>query len=412
MKNVSPSCNPWTMTITSLILALAALLVGAALGYLAARSGLHARAVRAEAERDAALQRAVDIAEDRSRMALEFRSMSAETLETQTRQAAAATDQRLAPVNEALRLLQHRLMDVEQQRASLAAELRTQVEGVRQSSDAVRKEAQSLATALRNPQVRGTWGETSLKRIVEISGLVDRCHFETQTTYTTDDGQRLRPDMRVDLADGRVVFVDSKVPLAAIIEACQAETEEGRSAQMRRFSRHIRTHIDQLSSKEYWALDAGSPEFVVLFLGSDEFYRLALDQEPGLHEYAAARRITLAGPGLLIPLLQTISHGWRQSRLAESAAQVSALGRELHSRLSTLGTHFDKLGSSLGTAVRSYNAAVGALESRVLVTARRFEALQVATDGLTQPRAVEEGVRQPVASELVSEAVTEHNGLS
>ena len=184
MKNVSPSCNPWTMTITSLILALAALLVGAALGYLAARSGLHARAVRAEAERDAALQRAVDIAEDRSRMALEFRSMSAETLETQTRQAAAATDQRLAPVNEALRLLQHRLMDVEQQRASLAAELRTQVEGVRQSSDAVRKEAQSLATALRNPQVRGTWGETSLKRIVEISGLVDRCHFETQTTYT------------------------------------------------------------------------------------------------------------------------------------------------------------------------------------------------------------------------------------
>lgn len=127
MKNVSPSCNPWTMTITSLILALAALLVGAALGYLAARSGLHARAVRAEAERDAALQRAVDIAEDRSRMALEFRSMSAETLETQTRQAAAATDQRLAPVNEALRLLQHRLMDVEQQRAFLAAELRTHV---------------------------------------------------------------------------------------------------------------------------------------------------------------------------------------------------------------------------------------------------------------------------------------------
>ncbi|MDO5067664.1 MAG: DNA recombination protein RmuC [Propionibacteriaceae bacterium] len=395
---------------TSLILALAALLVGAALGYLTARSGLHAKVVRAEAERDAALQRAAEVTEDRSRMALEFRSMSVDALDRQTRLADEAADQRLAPVNEALRLLQHRLLDVERQRASLAAELRTQVEGVRLSGEAVRKETQALVTALRNPQVRGTWGETSLRRIVEVAGMVEHCHFDTQTTHTTDDGRRLRPDMRVDLADGRAVFVDSKVPLAAVIDACQAETEEDRSAQLRRFLRHVRTHIDQLSAKEYWALDVGSPEFVVLFLGSDEFYRLALEQDPGLHEYAARRRITLAGPGLLIPLLQTISHGWRQSRLAESAAQVSALGRELHSRLATLGAHFDKLGSSLGTAVRSYNSAVGALESRVLVTARRFERLQVATDELPQPRAVEEGVRQPVASELVSQSVSEHNG--
>lgn len=400
------------MSITSLILALVSLLVGVALGYLAARSTLHTRTARAEAERDAAVHRAAEVTADRSRLALEFRAMSADALEKQSRRADEAADQRLAPVNEALRLLQHRLMEVEQQRATLAAELRSQVEGVRQSGEAVRKEAQSLATALRNPQVRGAWGESSLRRIVEISGMVEHCHFETQTSYTTDDGQRFRPDMRVDLADGRAVFVDSKVPLAAVIEACQAETEEDRSAQLRRFSRHVRNHIDQLSGKEYWALEAGGPEFVVLFLGSDEFYRLALDQEPGLHEYAASRRITLAGPGLLIPLLQTISHGWRQSRLAESAAQVSALGRELHARLSTMGSHFDKLGGALSTAVRSYNSTVGALESRVLVSARRFETLQVTTEELSTPRVLEEGVRQPVAPELVSDAPTEHNWTS
>lgn len=399
------------MTTTSILLALVALLIGAVLGYLTARSTLQARAARAESERDAALQRAVDITEDRSRIALEFRTMSADALEKQSRLADEAADQRLAPVGEALRQLQQRLNEVEQQRAALSAELRTQVEGVRQSGEAVRKEAQSLATALRTPQVRGAWGEASLRRIVEISGMVEHCHFEVQTSYTNDDDQRLRPDMRVDLADGRAVFVDSKVPLAAVIEAYQAETEEERTAQLRRFSRHVRTHIDQLSGKQYWELDAGSPEFVVLFLGSDEFYRLALEQDPALHEYATAKRITLAGPGLLIPLLRTISHGWRQTHLAESATEISALGRELHARLTTLGSHVEKLGSSLNRAVQSYNATIGTLESRVLVTARRFEALQVTTDQLSSPRVIEEGVRQPVAPELVGEATSKHNGL-
>ena len=272
---------------------------------------------------------------------------------------------------------------------------------MRVSGEAVRKQAAALETALRVPQVRGAWGEASLRRIAEISGLVEHCHFETQTTYTSSDGRRLRPDMRVDLAGDRVVFVDSKVPLAAVLEACQADDEEQQTMHLRHFAKNVRAHIDQLSAKEYWALDAGSPEFVVLFLGSDEFYRLALEQQPDLHEYAASRRITLAGPGLLIPLLQIISHGWRQSQLAESAAEVSALGRELYSRLATLGAHFEKLGSAINSTVRNYNAAVGTLEARVLVSARRFHALKVSTDDLPRLGTVDEGVRVPVAPELV-----------
>ena len=389
------------MDTSSLLLALVMLLVGIALGYLLARQGVASRTARAEAERDAAQQRAAEVTADRQQLAHHFRVLSADTLEQQTRQADRAADMRLTPISEALRQLQQRLAEVERQRTTLAAELRQQVEGVRVSGEAVRKQAAALETALRVPQVRGAWGEASLRRIAEISGLVEHCHFETQTTYTSSDGRRLRPDMRVDLAGDRVVFVDSKVPLAAVLEACQADDEEQQTMHLRHFAKNVRAHIDQLSAKEYWALDAGSPEFVVLFLGSDEFYRLALEQQPDLHEYAASRRITLAGPGLLIPLLQIISHGWRQSQLAESAAEVSALGRELYSRLATLGAHFEKLGSAINSTVRNYNAAVGTLEARVLVSARRFHALKVSTDDLPRLGTVDEGVRVPVAPELV-----------
>ena len=390
------------MDTSSLLLALAALLVGVALGFLLARQSAATRTARAEAERDAAVKRAADVTADREQLAHQFRSLSADALEKQTKQADRAAELRLTPISEALRQLQQRLAEVENQRTALAAELRQQVEGVRVSGEAVRKEAASLATALRAPHVRGAWGESSLRRIAEVAGLVEHCHFETQTSYTSSEGNRLRPDMRIDLDGGRAVFVDSKVPLSAVLEACQAEDEEERAAHLRRFVRHVRTHIDQLSAKEYWALDAGSPEFVVLFLGSDEFYRLALEQQPTLHEYAAARRITLAGPGLLIPLLQIISHGWRQSRLAESATRISALGRELYSRLATLGSHFEKLGASINGTVKNYNAAMGTLESRVLVSARRFRALDVSMDELPRLSSVDEGVRTPVAPELAA----------
>jgi DNA recombination protein len=391
------------MDINVLLWALIMLLLGMVIGYLIARAGVASTMARTQARLDLALERADTTATEREALANQFRALSADVLERQTRQADRAADTRLAPINEALRQLHQRLGEVERQRATLSAELRQQVEGVRVSGEAVRKEAHSLATALRKPQIRGAWGESSLRRIVEIAGMVDRCHFDTQATYTTTEGQQLRPDMRVSLADGRVVFVDSKVPLEAVIEAYQADGDAERDEQLRRFARHVRTHIDQLSAKEYWSLDAGSPDFVVLFLGSDEFYRLALEQQPDLHEYAVRRNITLAGPGLLIPLLQTISHGWRQARLAESAAEVARLGQTLHERLGKLGDHFAKLGSALNTTVRHYNSAVGTLESRVLVSARRFRDLDVTTADIPPLNPVETSPRRPVAPELVGE---------
>ena len=388
----------------SLIVALIALLLGVVIGYLLARASTAKTMARTQAERDFALQQADAVTADRETLTHQFRALSADTLDQQTRQADRAAEIRLAPIHDALRQLQQRLGEVEQQRAALSAELKQQVEGVRSSGEAVRKEAHALATALRQPQVRGAWGEASLRRIVEISGMVERCHFDTQTTYTTPEGERRRPDLRVSLADGRAVFVDSKVPLEAVLAAYQADSDAARGEQLKRFARHVRTHIDQLSAKEYWALDAGSPEFVVLFLGSDEFYRLALEQEPGLHEYAAQRHITLAGPGLLIPLLQTISHSWRQARLAQSAAEVVKLGRELHERLKKLGQHFTQLGSALNATVKHYNSAVGTLESRVLVSARRFQALDITTADIPTLAPVETSPRTPVAPELIGDS--------
>ncbi|WP_269452054.1 DNA recombination protein RmuC [Tessaracoccus coleopterorum] len=228
--------------------------------------------------------------------------LSAETLEHQNRQAEQATEQRfkatehlVSPLADGLRQMQEKLHLVETERARMSAELGEQVNTLRISSDAVRREALSLSTALRTPQVRGSWGEASLKRIVEISGLTERCDFDTQHTYVSDDG-RFRPDLRVNLPAGKVIFVDSKVPLAAVLEAYNTEDETAQRGHLQAFARHVRTHIDQLSEKNYWQLDVGSPEFVVLYLPSDEFYRLALEQAPDLHDYASRRHIVLASP--------------------------------------------------------------------------------------------------------------------
>jgi len=337
------------------------------------------------AQRDSAVARAEQLAADRESLLDRFKVLSAESLERQGKQAddvadarMKATEQLIVPLADGLRQLQERLQSVEKDRVRMAAELGEQVQAVRLSGDAIRRETLSLSNALRTPQVRGAWGEQSLKRIVEISGLTARCDFDAQATYTSDDG-RFRPDMRINLPAGKVIFVDSKVPLSAVLEAYNTEDEDAQRAHFKTFAAHVRKHIDDLSGKHYWQLDLGSPEFVVLYLPSDEFYRLALEQEPALHEYATRRQIVLASPGLLIPQLQIVANGWQQVSLAETAGQVSKLGRELYERLATLGQHFDKLGRSLGSAVTHYNRAVGAVETRVMVSARRFKDFGVTT---------------------------------
>ncbi len=361
-----------------------------------------------EAQRDAALRRTEELAADRETMLNQFKVLSEESLERQGQKAEktatermAATQQLVTPLTEGLRQLSDRLNDVEKERSRLAAEMSEQVRAVKDSGETIRREALSLSNALRNPQVRGAWGEQSLRRIVEISGLTSRCDFDDQYTYTSADGDRFRPDMRINLADGKVIFVDSKVPLSAVLEAYNTEDDAEQARHLGRFAGHVRKHIEDLSGKSYWQLDSGSPEFVVLFLGSDEFYRLAQEQMPDLHEFAARRNIMLACPGTLIPMLHIVAHGWKQASLAESAVQVIRLGRELHERISTMGEHFDKLGRSINSTVGNFNKAVGTLESRVMVTARKFKDLQVSEKDLGRLETVEGSTRDVVVPEML-----------
>lgn len=370
-------------------------------------SGFAAKVAAADAQRDAALQRVAEQTADRELLLTRFKQLSAETLDQQSQQVDAVAEQRLkateqlvSPLSEGLRQMQEKLAAVEKERAAMAAELGEQVNAVRQSGEAIRRETLSLSNALRTPQVRGAWGESSLKRIVEISGLTERCDFDTQHTYTSDDG-RLRPDLRVNLPAGKVIFVDSKVPLVAALEAYNTEDETLQQQHLATFARHVRTHIDQLSGKNYWQLDIGSPEFVVLYLPSDEIYRLALEQLPDLHDYATRRQIVLSSPGLLIPMLQVVANGWKQVALAETAGQISALGRELHERLATMGAHFDKLGRSLSSAVGNYNKTVATLESRVMVSARRFRDLKVTDQELAELGGVQETTRELAVAEML-----------
>lgn len=369
-------------------------------------AGLEARLAGALAERDAAQARAHDLAADRDTMARQFKLLSEESLEKHgqraeklTAERAQATQQLIDPLARTLQDLQQRITQVEKERATMTAELTQQIATLKDSGEGVRRETLALSRALRTPQVRGSWGEQSLRRIVEISGLSARCDFDEQATYT-HDGEKHRPDMRINLADGKVVFVDSKVPLAAVLEAYNTEDEDAQDAHLASFARHVRGHIDALAKKEYWELDTGSPEFVVLYLPSDEFYRLAQEQIPDLHDYAARRNIMLSCPGTLIPLLHIVAHGWKQAALAESAIDIFKLGRELYDRLATLGGHFSKLQRSLDGAVAAFNSSVASLESRVLVSARKFRDLELTSADIPQLNSIETAPRQITAPEL------------
>ncbi len=296
-----------------------------------------------------------------------------------------------ALVSDGLGRLAEQLQGLEHHSVAWQSQFDTQVKHVQTSTEHLRRETQALGDALRKPQVRGRWGEMHLRRTVEVAGLVDQCDFTEQARF--DDG-RHRPDLVVHLAGGRNVVVDAKVPLDAFTDAARADDADTREAFLARHARQVRTHVEGLAAKAYWQhLD--SPEFVVLFLPAEAFLSAALEQDSGLLEYAADRQVLLATPTTLIALLRTVAHGWAHETLTQQAAQIQQLGQELHSRLGIVAGHVDGLGRALGKAVEAYNQTVGSIESRVLVTARKFTELGVSREDLTEPRRVEASPRSP-----------------
>jgi len=316
----------------------------------------------------------------------------------------ARMDATLAPVQTALSQLNGRLVEIEKGRAALTAELNAQVNLMATANEGLRRETGALATALRTPQVRGSWGETQLRRVAEIAGMVEHCDFVQQETARTSADNIIRPDMKVLLGDDRFCYVDSKAPLAAFLEAQMTDDDQERQADLHRFAENVRTHIDQLSAKGYWKADAGSPEFVVLFLPSDALIDAALGMQPDLLDYASRRNIVLATPTSLIGLLRAISYGWKQSALTRAAGDIVVLGRELYDRLARLGSLADTLGRSLSRTVAAYNDTIGSLEGRVLVTARKLGNLEVSDKQIEPPHAVETPVRSLSAGELLDDA--------
>jgi len=310
-----------------------------------------------------------------------------------------AIDALLAPMRETLANVDRTLQKVETARARDHATLAEQLRGMVDVSHRLQVETSNLTSALKSPTVRGRWGELQLRRVVELADMLAHCDFTEQTSTTTEDG-RLRPDLIVRLPGDRNIVVDAKVPLSAYLEALEAPDERTREARLQDHARRVREHITRLSAKSYWQQFQPAPDFVVMFLPGESFFAAAVRSDSTLLEYGVEQRVIPASPTTLIALLRAAAYGWRQERLAENAEQISELGRQLHDRLGTLTGHFDKVGRSLDRAVTSYNAAIGSLESRVLVTARRFKELGAANDDLPALEPVDQRSRSLESGEL------------
>ena len=344
---------------------LAGLVVGLVLGgfiaFLWVRGSLLSRASAAEAERDLLRARLEDL----------------ELARAESADAAAL----LAPLRDTIGRVERQVGALERDRVEQFGELGERLTAVSRSTESLRSETATLATALSASSVRGAWGEVQLRRVLELSGLLARCDFDEQVTRTSRHGATVRPDAVINLPGGRHVVVDSKAPMSHFLQA-QAETvgAQERAELLGAHATALRRHVDSLAGKAYWSAFTRSPEVVVCFVPGEAILGAALADDPGLYEHALGRKVVLASPGTLFAVLRTIGAVWQQDALEQSARDLLALGQDLHVRLSTLGTHVTSMGQSLARSVEHYNRFVGTLESRVLVTARRLHELGIAQE--------------------------------
>ena len=421
------------------IVAAAALATGAVLGALVAqlravwriealRIELAAAQVRLESSvlQDADRLKLLEQSETRLRAA--FDSLAGETLRTNSElflrlsREALGRDQVVAegalkerelaiahlvePLRVALERTEAQVQALERERRDAFTTLRTQIETLAGGQAQLQRETRNLVTALRRPEVRGRWGELTLRRLVELAGLSEHCDFTEQLQVVGEEGA-LRPDLVVHMPDARDLVIDAKTPLDAYLASLEAPTDEERQQALKRHAQQVETRVRELASKSYWTQFERSPEFAVLFLPGDQFLSAALAERPELLETALGQSVIIATPSTLIALLKAVAYGWRQSAVAHNAALIRDLGQELYRRLGTFNGHLGRMGQRLGSAVEAYNAAVGSLERQVLPQARRFSELGVTADApLAQLEPIGQLVRNP-GTPTVAEPPTE-----
>jgi DNA recombination protein RmuC len=331
------------------------------------------------------------------RLAAAITNLSTQALDANSARFLELADARLSgqvrPLKESLERMDVQLRSVERVRQESYGALQTQV-------STLAERAGSLTNALRTPHVRGRWGEAQLRNVVEYAGMVEYCDYVTQVTTSTDEGT-LRPDLVVRIPGGKHVVIDAKAPLVAYLDAFETSDEAERQLRLADHARQVRDHIGKLSAKGYWRQFDPSPDIVVMFLPDESYLRAAHEQDPSLQEYAWSSNVILASPSTLMVLLRTVAMTWQQETIAESAREVSELGRELYKRLSTMGAHVTRLGKSLDGAVKAYNETVGSLERQVLVQARRFERHGITGVEPPELQPIERQARAVTAAELM-----------
>jgi DNA recombination protein RmuC len=387
------------MTVVALIVGLAA---GAFGLWLWARGELRRR----EALLAAADEKLVLVERTQSQWEEQLKALTHEALSSSSTSLLELAEAKLQPIKETLTRFDLQAQALEQKRLSAVSEIDRALRTVSDGQERLRKETGNLVTALRAPHVRGRWGEIQLKRVVELAGMIPHCDFQEQATTRDGDGALLIPDLVVNLPGGKRVVVDAKAPLAAYLDALEAEDEPTRKTHVQLHARQVREHIGRLAAKRYWQQFEPAPEFVIMFLPDETFFRVACEADPSLLELGPESGVLASSPTTLIGLLKVFAYAWQQETIAEDARDIAALGRELYERLGVFASHFSKVGRALGTAVSAYNDATGSLERRLLVTARKFEEHGAASGELGDVESLEKTPVPLTATELTRAELT------